>query len=208
MPPQVASPDPVLRHYGRLTILLHWACTILVVGLWLQPWLHPVTGVQGRERLAHVALGAVLGLLLLLRITGRGLALLRRRALRSDLPAEAMHLALYALLFVTLAFGAIALWHAGISLAGLLAEGAYPAVDRGRWHMLVGLHGLAADLVLVFTGIHVTAALAHHFIWRDGLLARMALAFRHPPYRARGSRHDPGPQGAGDHGGHEFTRGQ
>jgi cytochrome b561 len=71
------------------------------------------------------------------------------------------------------------LWAQGATVAHVLAVPVVAPADRGLARTLVGLHGLGANLVLILTAVHVVAALAHHYLWRDGLLYRMQPARRH-----------------------------
>jgi cytochrome b561 len=59
----------------------------------------------------------------------------------------------------------VTLFHT-FSLPGLLPTGTLP-------DLLGDLHGLMANLMLAVAGLHVAAALWHHSLLRDGLLARM-----------------------------------
>jgi cytochrome b561 len=47
---------------------------------------------------------------------------------------------------------------------------------------LTDFHGTVATIILILAGLHAAAALVHHFIMRDGVLARMVpgLARREP----------------------------
>ena len=93
------------------------------------------------------------------------------------LAAHAGHLALYVLMLA-------------IPLSGWLMSSAYgiPVVMFGIQPLpdliaanpelaeqLASLHGLLTDVLFVMLALHIAAALKHHFIDRDGLLARMSL---------------------------------
>jgi cytochrome b561 len=168
--------------YGGLTIALHWVSVGLVLVLWLGPqanaawaadWMH------GELRAVHIVLGGLFSLVLAVRVAVRGRDLIGRRGVRSDLAAEAMHAALYLLLAATIGLGLVCLWAQGATVAHVLAVPVVAPADRGLARTLVGLHGLGANLVLILTAVHVVAALAHHYLWRDGLLYRMQPARRH-----------------------------
>ena len=47
------------------------------------------------------------------------------------------------------------------------------------------LHGTLADALLILAGIHASAALVHHWIWRDRTLSRMLPGARFVPQRGR-----------------------
>ncbi len=69
-----------------------------------------------------------------------------------DMAAKAMHLALYALLFIVPLTG-MATWYAGLKLGGL--------------------HQLSVNLIIFLAFAHAAAGLYHHYMLKDGLLRRM-----------------------------------
>jgi cytochrome b561 len=186
-PPTFRRSSPVRRsramttaldaaHYSRLTIALHWIGVVLVIVLWLgpqassafaPPWL------QSELRAPHIVLGGLFSFVLAVRVVVRGRDLIGRRGRLSDLPAEAMHVALYLVLAATIALGMIGLWAQGATFSHLLEAPAVTAANHGLARAVIGLHGLGANLLLILTAIHLIAALAHHYLWRDGLLHRM-----------------------------------
>jgi cytochrome b561 len=78
----------------------------------------------------------------------------------------------------TIVLGIISLWAEGATLGLVLATPAATPANPGLSRALVGLHGFGANLVLILTAVHLVAALAHHYLWRNGLLYRV-----HPPRR-------------------------
>jgi cytochrome b561 len=96
-----------------------------------------------------------------------------------------MHLTLYGLLLAAVALGGASLWAAGATLTSWLTIPAFAPNNRVVWRALAGLHALAADVILVITVVHMTAALAHHCLWRDGVLNRMLPAAFQRHKRAR-----------------------
>jgi cytochrome b561 len=51
------------------------------------------------------------------------------------------------------------------------------------------LHGWLATALMVLVGLHLLAALLHHFVYRDEIVLRMAPSITHPLlHRLRGSR--------------------
>ena len=59
-----------------------------------------------------------------------------------------------------------------VLLGGLVLPGLLP-VDRKLAHVVFGVHGTAAVLLLGLIGMHTAAALYHHFVRGDGVLAGM-----------------------------------
>ena len=47
------------------------------------------------------------------------------------------------------------------------------AAETRYGHDIQGWHGLVANSILIQAGVHASAALFHHYVWGDGVLARM-----------------------------------
>jgi cytochrome b561 len=177
-------PDP--QRYGVPARLLHWLMVLLlavqipaglvmsyrgnVLNLWnqLTDFLYS----------AHKSIGFVLLILLLLRVLVRviagapwpepGLAPWQRRI------AAANHTGLYVLLLVLPLLGWLgtSLFPA-LEVFGVVSLPAISAPDRAAADTVFTLHRLGAFLLVALIGVHVAAALHHHFIRRDGVLRRM-----------------------------------
>ncbi len=90
--------------------------------------------------------------------------------------ARVMHWSLYVLLFAVPILGwANASWrNMPVSFFGLFELPKLLATRAPNWGWTGDVHGLLANyLLLALVGIHVAAALYHHFIRRDGVLRRM-----------------------------------
>ena len=94
----------------------------------------------------------------------------------SALGAKAIHVALYAFFIVMPLLGMATAWTDGkavmlpftdIALPALLAE------DKDLAHQLEDLHGSIGEAFYWVIGLHVLAALYHHFVRRDDTLRRM-----------------------------------
>ena len=95
--------------------------------------------------------------------------------------AKALHWALYLLLIATLGLGVTFEWARGDSFFNLFRVPSFAHGDRALVHWIGGWHALAANTVLIAAGIHAFAALSHHYVLRDDVLARMAPVFRRRP---------------------------
>ncbi len=85
--------------------------------------------------------------------------------------AAAVHVGLYLLLGTVVALGIANAFNRGIDLYGL---GRLPQLgDPTLKKSLTQAHGLAANILIALAGLHASAALAHHYLWRDGVLRRM-----------------------------------
>jgi len=159
--------------------LMHWTVVLLIIALFGIAWsidsfeTGPVkTGLID----LHRSIGLVVFVLALIRpvlrfalggveSAGNGL---------TDLAAKGLHLALYAALIVmpiagwiaTNANGAPALLF-GIPVPDLVAK------DEGVADFAFEIHEILGNLILIAVGLHVAAALWHHFIQRDDVLRRM-----------------------------------
>ena len=185
------GPSP--RRYSTVAIVLHWliaALLIFEIGLGLN-----MEDAQGSARFAvfqlHKSVGITILLLVLLRIVWR----FRRRppplTARGWERALALvvHGAFYALLLALPISGWIVVSASKIAVPTLL-YGAIP------WPHLPGFAAMAADakevwndvgefihvnlvnLLYLLVALHVAGALKHHFIDRDGDMARMAPGMR------------------------------
>jgi cytochrome b561 len=152
--------------YTGVQIALHWITVVLVA-------INYVTGdsmaeafdgfyEEGENAVStaatlHVWLGMAVILAVVLRLLARAVS--GAPAAPRDGPqvlntlGTAAHWLLYALLAAVPALGMLA-WFAGVAEAG-------------------DIHVLVMNLMLIVAGLHALAALAHHFVLRDGVLMRM-----------------------------------
>lgn len=153
--------------YSKAQIVLHWAVAVII--------LFQITFADGIEEYgdalrdgqtpgtldtilgnAHIWLGISVLALAVLRIA---LRLIRGAPAPvpapklQDLAAKAVHLLLYAVLFITPMSG-IAMWFFGVKEAG-------------------GPHHLMEKVIVVLVALHVAGALWHHFVQKDNVLKRM-----------------------------------
>lgn len=163
--------------YDTTTIALHWFTAISVAALWIvgqtADWI-PRGAVRDDDWSVHVVLGFALAVALASRILwrsrgGRRLPPANSGILR--LLAEATHYALYALLLIVVALGAVNAFARGYNILGLFSLPHFgAAASRGP---ITHWHGLAANVLVGLAFLHAGAALAHHYILNDGVLRRM-----------------------------------
>jgi len=175
--------------YGAVAKALHWGMVVLIAAQFIVAWEMPeIEWGTEPERLInlHLSLGALLMLLVFFRIGWR-----LRHPAPPPLPgtppwqrwaAGSTHLALYALLVVMSVTGwaassarnwPISLFGAG-TLPSLVPEGTKLGFKAGDLHA-----DRLSWVLLGVIGIHVLAALYHHFVRRDLVLRRML------PWRSR-----------------------
>ena len=168
--------------YGLVTRLLHWGMALILLWQFTGMILRMILGRTPLMAFwvgSHQSVGTVLLALILLRLTWAWMNRNRRPAHAegwAGRAARAGHAALYALLLVV---PALALLRAFGNGRGYAFFG-YPVVPRTgvriEWMAAPAdlLHGKFAWLLLALILGHAVAAVAHHVLWRDGVLQRMA----------------------------------
>jgi len=92
------------------------------------------------------------------------------------LPAKVLHLALYAFIVVMPLLGLATAWTDGKVLFVPFTDLAVPALlapDEGLAHQLEDLHGTIGEIFYWVIGLHILAAVYHHWWRRDDTLRRM-----------------------------------
>lgn len=169
--------------YGTVAIAIHWLTALAVFGLLVSGTIAHDLGEDQRTGIVrvHAVVGSLVLLLTLFRIAWwvfaddrpspvAGMPAWQARA------ASLGHLALYVLLVVMAVSG----------LGTIILSGTFPILFGGEpgplphFSNLVprSVHGLAANLMILFIVLHVAAALHHQFIRRDRLLSRMGIGSR------------------------------
>lgn len=163
--------------YDATTIALHWATALSVVALWIigqTADMLPRNIANGFIWPVHVVWGFALVAIVAWRIVWR-------HAGGADLPAansgilgliaSASHYLLYVLLAAVLLLGVINAFVRGYDLFGLFS---LPQIGDKAWRRpITHWHELAANMLLIVALLHAAAALAHHYVFRDGVLRRM-----------------------------------
>jgi cytochrome b561 len=167
----------VSEKYDRTTISLHWITAGLVVVLWIigqtADWL-PDGPLNTDYWSIHVVLGFALVAVIAWRIIWRNSSGNRLPAADTGvlhMVAQATHYGLYLLLLAVIVLGIINAFVRGYNLFDLVS---LPQIgDRAMRKPITDWHGFAANLLLGLAGLHAAAALFHHYIVRDSVLARM-----------------------------------
>jgi cytochrome b561 len=170
----------VSEKYDRTTISLHWITAGLMAVLWIigqtADWL-PDGPLNTDYWSIHVVLGFALAAVIAWRIIWRNFGGNRLPAADTGVlhvVAQATHYGLYLLLLAVVVLGIINAFVRGYNLFDLVS---LPQVgDRAMRKPITHWRGFAANLLLVLAGLHAAAALFHHYIIRDSVLARMVPA--------------------------------
>jgi cytochrome b561 len=178
---------PASPRYSGPARAFHWLTAILVLAAF-------IVGPGGREaqiyapgsdagRLLHETLGASVFIVVLLRLMWR----LHEPPPRfHHLPAwmtaaaAIVHRTFYALLLLTPLTAVVGAWWEGhpVAFYGIGAIGPWIG-ERHAWGASIAeVHGFLGDAILWLAGAHAAAALYHHFVLRDEVLAAMVPGLR------------------------------
>jgi cytochrome b561 len=167
--------------YGTTAKIFHWLIVALLLVQYSIGWLMPDIhrgDTPGVGMIFHVSVGiSVLGLIVL-RLVWR---LTHPVAPESSLPpwqrltSEAVHWALYALVLATTFTGWLFASFRGWSLSFfyLMPLPMLASDNAAAGKFIDGWHQAMEWTLLAFIGIHVAAAMAHVFIYRDRIMQRM-----------------------------------
>jgi cytochrome b561 len=168
--------------YTRTALVLHWAIAVLIfVAFPLGVYMHglPLTPLKLRLINYHKWLGIVALMLAALRVAWR--LFHRPPALPALMPrweqsaAFAMHLALYALILLAPLSGWLMSSAEGFRtvLFGVIPLPDLIAKDKEFGRYLLELHENLDYLLIALVGLHIAAALKHHYLERDNVLRQM-----------------------------------
>ena len=165
--------------YDRRTIQLHWVTAILVALLWSIAQIidyFPKGAPRIAVRSVHIVLGALLGVILVMRVVWRSRSG-RRLSMANDGVwghlARVVHWALYVGLAAAILLGMTNALVRGDSIFSLFRiPKIYPNIPQLKPNIEM-FHQTAANALVILAAVHALAAVAHHYILRDGVLRRM-----------------------------------
>ncbi|MBA5637916.1 cytochrome b [Duganella sp. LX20W] len=168
-----------VQQYDARTIRLHWLTAGLVIALWCLgetiDWF-PRGTARVYARSVHISLGALLGVVLMVRIWWRATAGEHLPGVGNNAAqvlAKVGHIALYLCVLAAVVLGVANVWVRGDNLFDLFKVPAFDPGNKALRHTVEEYHELAANLLLVLAGLHAAAALVHQYVFKDGVLARM-----------------------------------
>jgi cytochrome b561 len=180
--------EPVAR-YRPAAMAFHWTMFVLVVVVGVLGLLHDSwpKATQAFWINVHAVLGLALWAVLLARfgyrVRNAPPALPGHVGALSRRVSSPVHMALYALMFVTPIIGVVTfLYHGRVFDFGLFQLDFGIKKNRAIFHPTEDIHGYLAYALFALAGLHLLAALWHQFVLHDGVLRRMW------PVRERGSR--------------------
>jgi cytochrome b561 len=178
------APPP--KRYDTIAIALHWVLAIALTGIFAMglymadlPFSPQRLKLYNWHKWAGITILTLSLLRLLWRATHRPPAL--PAAIERAMPTwqlrvyHATHTLMYVLFFAVPLMGWAYSSAAGFPIVvfGVLPLPDWVPVSKALAETLKPLHGLLAWLLAGLVGLHVAAALKHHFIDKDGLLQRM-----------------------------------
>ncbi|HEV8013895.1 MAG TPA: cytochrome b [Stellaceae bacterium] len=168
--------------YGGIAKSLHWLIVALIIAqfgiAWIMPGTRPGSQPETLTNL-HLSIGVTIITIALLRLLWRvahPVPLITDNVPAwQDWTARATHVLLYLLLFVVPLLGWADASSRGwsISLFGLGRIPPLLPIDSSWTDLLGNLHSFFAYSLLAIAGLHLAAALYHHFWLRDRVLTRM-----------------------------------
>lgn len=174
-----------VRRYSPGLRRLHWLMALLILLVYLAVEQRGLFARGTPARAAMMQTHFWLGLSVLALVVWR-IALRMRRGVPpihpplpawQALPAGLLHLLLYAFLIAMPVLGLLTAWTDGKVLYVPFSQIALPALfapDPALAERLEDLHGSIGEFFYWVIGLHVLAALYHHFVRRDDTLRRMA----------------------------------
>ena len=167
--------------YGTAAKVFHWLIVALLLVQYLIGWLMPDIhrGMKpGAAMTIHVSFGLLVLILIVLRFAWRLIHPVVPESSLSPwqrLSSEAVHWLLYALVLATTVTGWLFTSFRGWSMSFfyLVPMPMLAADNAAAGKTINGLHQAMEWALLVMIGIHIAAALAHIFIYRDRIMQRM-----------------------------------
>src|SRR5271154_3201483 len=172
--------------YGTTAKVLHWLVVALLLAQYLIGWLMPDIhrGMKpGVAMTFHVSIGLAILATIVLRLAWR---LTHPVAPESSLPrwqrliSEAVHWLLYVLVLATAFTGWLFASFRGwsMSLFYLVPMPMLASDNAAAGKAIDGLHQVLEWTLLVVIGLHLAAAMAHLFVFRDRVMQRMLPALQ------------------------------
>ncbi len=186
---------PHTFRYGTALVAVHWLMALLMVAVFASIELRVLyaKGTEMRDfmKALHFMLGLTVLAMVVLRLAARWASPKPVDAANGTLQtwahrlANLGHLALYGFMVLMPLAGWLALSAAGkpIPFFGLELP-ALMGPDKAFAHDIKELHEAVGELGYWLIGVHVAAALGHHYIIKDGLMYRMALNHMSQPQTA------------------------
>ena len=180
MQPMTAQPKSVTAHYSATAKTLHWLVFALIafvgaVGLLFDEMSR---GSKDIWLNIHAIIGLLILALVFVRLAWRwqnpAPPLPQGTDQITRITSSVVHGLLYVMMIALPLIGAVAYFYRGRSLNfGLFQLGLPIVADRAVSRPSTAIHETMAYVLFAIVGLHILAALWHHFIRKDGILRRM-----------------------------------
>jgi len=168
------------ERYGRTAVILHWTVALLISAALVLAWVLPRRNAPDYSMWLelHKAVGMLVLVFVVPRLVwrlGNPVAPARSLTPLEGQLSELTHWALYAIMVIIPLTGYLFSSAEGqhLDFFGLFTAASPMATDRAVSKPLEFLHKTGQYAVYGVVGLHVLAALYHHFVKRDGVLQRM-----------------------------------
>jgi cytochrome b561 len=170
------------QHYAPVSIILHWGMLLLIVVVYscmlLREYFPQGSDIRNGLKTWHFMLGLSVLLLVIVRIVSR--LLNSRPAITPEPPAwqmfvaKALHLALYAFMLAMPIAGWLILSASGKTIPFFGLEiFALVGPSKALAGQVKEVHETIATIGYFLIGVHASAALLHHYWFKDNTLLRM-----------------------------------
>ncbi|MFL6736841.1 MAG: cytochrome b [Sphingomonas sp.] len=168
-------------NYDKVAIALHWTTALLVLVQFLNAvtWDYWSKPTQESLQSLHVSLGVLLAAVIITRLVWRWMPGHQVSSLEIGwvrTASKAVHYVLYLLLVAQAVSGFVWRWGQGhpVGFFGLFAiPGPFGALARPTRHQLHDIHTWIGWSIVIIAAAHAFAALYHHYVLKDRVLARM-----------------------------------
>lgn len=171
------------QRYGAIAKALHWTIAVLVIVAWILGTVGedlPRGAVRDTGEFIHMSAGLAILVLLIIRLIWRlsdppPLPEQTPFGRWADYAGIFTHWILYVLLAAVILAGVTAQFADGESIPffGLFEIASPWAKDHQFAEAVEELHEIAANALMIVAALHTTAAVAHHWLFRDRTLTRM-----------------------------------
>ena len=175
-----AVPSAPASSYDGVAIALHWTTAALVIANFAlaQTWDWFPKPTRELMENTHMSFGVVLTVVIFARLAWRfipGHQVASLEAGWMKVASKATHLLLYVMLVTEAGLGFAFRWGAGRPMAffGLGIPPLIGELGKALRHSLRDIHEWNGWAIIVLAGLHAAAALYHHYVLKDRVLARM-----------------------------------
>ena len=175
-----AVPGAPASSYDGVAIALHWTTAALVIANFAlaQTWDWFPKPTRELMENTHMSFGVVLTIVIFARLAWRfipGHQVASLEAGWMKVASKATHLLLYVMLVTEAGLGFAFRWGAGRPMAffGLGIPPLIGELGKALRHSLRDIHEWNGWAIIVLAGLHAAAALYHHYVLKDRVLARM-----------------------------------